>query len=70
MGPVISPESKARIEGLIGKAVSEGAKPLVDGRNAVIGGSERGNFIRPTILDNLDLGSVNSALAQRQWQHF
>ncbi|MBI2925313.1 MAG: CoA-acylating methylmalonate-semialdehyde dehydrogenase [Verrucomicrobia bacterium] len=56
MGPVITPQSKARIEGLIGKAVQEGATPLVDGRNTVVTGFERGNFVRPTILDNVNPG--------------
>ena len=54
MGPVISPQSKARIEALIAKAIQEGAAPLVDGRKASVPGFERGNFIRPTILDNLN----------------
>ncbi len=51
MGPVISPESKARIEGLIEVGLREGAKALVDGRNARVQGYEKGNFIRPTILE-------------------
>ena len=54
MGPVISQESKARIEGLIQKGVDEGARVLVDGRGAHIPGYERGWFVKPTILDNLD----------------
>jgi malonate-semialdehyde dehydrogenase (acetylating)/methylmalonate-semialdehyde dehydrogenase len=54
MGPVITPESKQRVEALIGKGVDEGAKVLVDGRNASISGYERGYFIRPTILDNVN----------------
>jgi malonate-semialdehyde dehydrogenase (acetylating)/methylmalonate-semialdehyde dehydrogenase len=54
MGPVITAESKQRIESLIGKGVSEGARVLVDGRNASIPGYDRGNFIRPTVLDNVD----------------
>src|SRR3989442_9119234 len=54
MGPVITAESKQRIESLIGKGVNEGAKVLVDGRNASIPGYERGNFVRPTILDNVN----------------
>ena len=33
MGPVITPQSKKRIEGLVDKALAEGAKPLLDGRN-------------------------------------
>jgi malonate-semialdehyde dehydrogenase (acetylating)/methylmalonate-semialdehyde dehydrogenase len=54
MGPVITPESRQRIESLIGKGVSEGAKVLVDGRGASIPGYERGYFVRPTILDDVD----------------
>ena len=54
MGPVITPESKARIEGLVDKAVSEGAKVRVDGRGALIKGFEKGNFLRPTILEDVD----------------
>ncbi|GAC1366511.1 MAG: CoA-acylating methylmalonate-semialdehyde dehydrogenase [Ktedonobacteraceae bacterium] len=54
MGPVITAESKQRIETLIGKGVSEGAQVLVDGRNAHIPHLENGNFVRPTILDNVD----------------
>jgi malonate-semialdehyde dehydrogenase (acetylating)/methylmalonate-semialdehyde dehydrogenase len=51
MGPVISPESRARIEGIIGNAAAAGAKALIDGRNPRIAGHERGNFIRPTIME-------------------
>jgi malonate-semialdehyde dehydrogenase (acetylating)/methylmalonate-semialdehyde dehydrogenase len=54
MGPVITAESKQRIESLIGKGVNEGAKILVDGRNASIPGYERGSFVRPTVLDNVN----------------
>ena len=54
MGPVITTESKQRIESLIGKGVSEGAEVLVDGRGASILGYERGYFVRPTVLDNVD----------------
>ncbi len=57
MGPVITPQSKTRIEGLIQKGVDEGAKILVDGRNASISGYENGNFIRPTLLDDLNPSS-------------
>ena len=55
MGPVITPESKARVESLIAKGVSEGASLLLDGRNAKISGYESGNFIKPTILENVAL---------------
>ncbi|WP_262245035.1 CoA-acylating methylmalonate-semialdehyde dehydrogenase [Parapedobacter soli] len=56
MGPVISTESKARIEQLIEQGVHEGANLLLDGRNAAIEGFETGNFIKPTILENVPLG--------------
>jgi len=56
MGPVITPESKARVESLIDKGVSEGANLLLDGRNANIAGYEKGNFIKPTILENVAIG--------------
>ena len=55
MGPVISQASKSRIEGLIDKGVAEGASLLLDGRNKKISGYEQGNFISPTILENLPL---------------
>lgn len=54
MGPVISTESKTRIESLVQKGIQEGATALVDGREPKVPGFERGNFIRPTLLDNLN----------------
>jgi malonate-semialdehyde dehydrogenase (acetylating)/methylmalonate-semialdehyde dehydrogenase len=56
MGPVITPESKNRIEALIEKGVGEGASLLVDGRGPSIKGYERGNFVRPTILQDVPAG--------------
>lgn len=55
MGPVITPESKARVESLIAQGVNEGAKLLLDGRNASISGYDNGNFLNPTILENVAL---------------
>lgn len=57
MGPVITHESRQRIEMLIGKGASEGANVLVDGRTPAIAGYEQGFFVRPTILDNVDPSS-------------
>ncbi len=54
MGPVINAQSQARIEGFIQKGADEGATLLVDGRSPNIPGYEKGNFIRPTILQNVD----------------
>jgi malonate-semialdehyde dehydrogenase (acetylating)/methylmalonate-semialdehyde dehydrogenase len=53
MGPVISAESKARIEGLVAKGVQEGARVLVDGRKGSVAGYEDGFFVFPTILDEV-----------------
>src|SRR5690349_3385512 len=53
MGPVITPESKRRIESLIGTGEKQGAKVLLDGRNSKIPRYESGNFVKPTILDNV-----------------
>jgi malonate-semialdehyde dehydrogenase (acetylating)/methylmalonate-semialdehyde dehydrogenase len=58
MGPVITPQSLQRIEGLIQKSVGEGAEVLVEGRDPVIKGYEKGNFLRPTILDNVLPGTT------------
>lgn len=53
MGPVITRESRARIESLIAKGASEGAKVLLDGRNPRVPRYEAGNFVCPTVLDNV-----------------
>ena len=55
MGPVITPESKNRIHSLIQKGIDEGGNVLLDGRNTKVSGYERGNFISPTILENISL---------------
>jgi malonate-semialdehyde dehydrogenase (acetylating)/methylmalonate-semialdehyde dehydrogenase len=53
MGPVISAESKTRIEGLIAKGAQDGARILVDGRAPKIAGYEDGFFVSPTVLDQV-----------------
>jgi malonate-semialdehyde dehydrogenase (acetylating)/methylmalonate-semialdehyde dehydrogenase len=53
MGPVITPQSKARVESLIATGEKQGAKVLLDGRNSRIPKHEGGNFVRPTILDGV-----------------
>jgi malonate-semialdehyde dehydrogenase (acetylating) / methylmalonate-semialdehyde dehydrogenase len=57
MGPVITGESKRRIESLIGQGVGEGAKAIVDGRNAKVPNHESGHFLKPTVLDGLPASS-------------
>jgi malonate-semialdehyde dehydrogenase (acetylating)/methylmalonate-semialdehyde dehydrogenase len=53
LGPVISAEAKSRIEAYITEAESQGAKVLVDGRNAIVKGKEHGFYVGATVLDNV-----------------
>ncbi|WP_298909442.1 CoA-acylating methylmalonate-semialdehyde dehydrogenase [uncultured Psychrobacter sp.] len=53
LGPLISPAAKARVEHLIGTGVEEGASLLLDGRGITVEGFEKGNFVGPTIFDNV-----------------
>ncbi|MCY4673750.1 MAG: CoA-acylating methylmalonate-semialdehyde dehydrogenase [Bacteroidetes bacterium] len=54
MGPVITPESQSAIEGLVDVSEREGAQVLVDGRGKVVDGFQNGNWIFPTLIDNVD----------------
>jgi len=55
LGPVISPESKKRIEDLIASAEAEGATILLDGRGQkpASGKFANGNWVGPTIIANV-----------------
>src|SRR5687767_8675161 len=57
MGPVISSQSRVRIEGLIEQAVSGPARALIDGRGVHVSGCEAGHFIKPTVLADVDPSS-------------
>ena len=57
MGPVITAQSKSRIESLVEAGEKQGAKVLVDGRRAAIPKYESGNFVKPTIIDDLPASS-------------
>jgi malonate-semialdehyde dehydrogenase (acetylating)/methylmalonate-semialdehyde dehydrogenase len=57
MGPVISAQSKSRIESLIGVGEKEGAKVLLDGRGTKVPKYESGSFLTPTLLDGLPADS-------------
>jgi malonate-semialdehyde dehydrogenase (acetylating)/methylmalonate-semialdehyde dehydrogenase len=63
MGPVITQESKARIEGIIGHSAQEGAQVLVDGRDKRVAGYDDGYWVFPTILDDVN---PNSQTAQTE----
>jgi malonate-semialdehyde dehydrogenase (acetylating)/methylmalonate-semialdehyde dehydrogenase len=58
VGPLITPESKERVETIISKAVEQGATLSLDGRNTVVKGFEEGNFVGPTILSNVDTDNI------------
>ncbi len=51
LGAVISQKAKERIEGFITEAEQQGARILVDGRNCVVEGKERGFYVGPTVID-------------------
>lgn len=50
MGPLINQDGKNRVEQLIALGAGEGAGLPVDGRGTVIPDYERGSFVRPTVL--------------------
>ncbi len=53
LGPLISVEAKARVEQLIASGIKEGASLVLDGRGIVVENYEKGNFVGPTIFDNV-----------------
>ena len=56
MGPVITPDSRTRIEGAIARGIADGADAVIDGRGLKVEGHAGGNFVGPTILDRVDAG--------------
>jgi malonate-semialdehyde dehydrogenase (acetylating)/methylmalonate-semialdehyde dehydrogenase len=53
LGAVINKASRDRIEKYITEAEQQGAKILVDGRNAVVQGKENGSYVGPTVIDHV-----------------
>jgi malonate-semialdehyde dehydrogenase (acetylating)/methylmalonate-semialdehyde dehydrogenase len=53
LGPVIDQKHKQSILNWIQKGIDEGAKLVMDGRNAVVEGYENGFYLAPTIFDNV-----------------
>ena len=52
-GPVITPEAKRKILGLVDSGVEQGASLVVDGRNFSLQGYENGNFVGACLFDNV-----------------
>src|SRR4030088_3313037 len=57
MGPVITRQSKERVQNLIGVGARDGAKVVLDGRNPKVAKYEAGNFVKPTVLDDVPASS-------------
>ncbi|WP_298736391.1 CoA-acylating methylmalonate-semialdehyde dehydrogenase [uncultured Chitinophaga sp.] len=51
LGAVISQEARERIERYISEAEQQGARVLIDGRNTVVEGKEKGAYVGPTVID-------------------
>jgi len=53
MGPLVTAEHKAKVEGFIDAGVAQGAQLIVDGRNFKVPGAEEGFFVGATLFDNV-----------------
>ncbi len=53
MGPVISARHRERVCGYIGEGVREGAKLLLDGRDATVEAYPQGHWVGPTFFDEV-----------------
>ncbi|KAI8987832.1 methylmalonate-semialdehyde dehydrogenase [Mycotypha africana] len=53
VGPLITVQSKERVERLIQSGANEGANLLLDGRGVTVKGYEKGNFVGPTLLTDV-----------------
>jgi malonate-semialdehyde dehydrogenase (acetylating)/methylmalonate-semialdehyde dehydrogenase len=53
LGPLITSESKERVETIIGTAIQQGAQLDLDGRGVTVDGYPHGNFMGPTVLSKI-----------------
>ncbi len=53
MGPLVTAEHKAKVEGFIDQGVAQGAQLIVDGRNFKVPGAENGFFVGATLFDKV-----------------
>lgn len=58
VGPLISCAARERVERLIEQGVAEGATLELDGRDPLVPGYERGNFVGPTIFSGVRPGAA------------
>ncbi|EPL03496.1 CoA-acylating methylmalonate-semialdehyde dehydrogenase [Pseudomonas sp. CF161] len=53
MGPLVTAQHKAKVEGFIDQGVAQGAQLLVDGRQFKVPGAEQGFFVGATLFDGV-----------------
>ncbi|QEA37707.1 CoA-acylating methylmalonate-semialdehyde dehydrogenase [Pistricoccus aurantiacus] len=53
LGPLVSPQARDRVLGLIEKGAQEGATLAVDGRGYEVEGYPEGNFVGPTVFSDV-----------------
>ncbi|WP_223448555.1 MULTISPECIES: CoA-acylating methylmalonate-semialdehyde dehydrogenase [Pseudomonas] len=53
MGPLVTAEHKAKVEGFIDQGVAQGAQLIVDGRHFKVPGAENGFFVGATLFDKV-----------------
>ena len=53
MGPLVTAQHKAKVEGYIDQGVAQGAQLLVDGRQFKVPGAEQGFFVGATLFDGV-----------------
>ena len=63
LGPMCTPAGKDRVLDWIERAVNEGARIVLDGRNPKVAGHESGYFLAPTVLEN---GNPEMATAKEE----
>lgn len=56
LGPLVSPQARERVVGLIESGVAEGATLALDGRGVSVDGYPNGNFVGPTIFTDVKPG--------------
>ena len=56
MGPLVTREHANKVLGYIDQGISEGASLVVDGRDFVVVGNEKGFFVGPTLFDHVKPG--------------
>ncbi len=53
MGPVVTPQARDRIVGLIGSGEQQGARLTIDGRDYTVPGYDGGFWVGPTVIDQV-----------------